>query len=231
MKRFVAATTLAAAFCAAALADPPPPPYFVRGEFNGWTNSTDPMIDMGGGMWSYTVTGLTPGQGYEFKATVDDWSFNAPGSNARYVGDGFGELRVNFFPNDVWADGWEPSNKPRLGWEDADLFDWELAGEMNGWSGGPAWYLNDMGNGLHRGDFFLAAGTYQFKFRKQGDWGFSIGDDFGNAAANNSITLGADSLVRFEIDLPGGRWRAFVVPEPASLLLIGLGGVLALRRR
>ena len=39
----------------------------------------------------------------------------------------------------------------------------------------------------YNGETF-AAGTYEFKFRKQGDWAISIGNDFGNAAANIPVT-------------------------------------------
>lgn len=227
MKRMLVLTAVAL-MASAAWAQP----YYVRGDFNGWTNSTDPMIDMGGGMYSYTVTGLTPGVGYEYKATVDDWSFNAPGSNAKTPADAAGEINVNFFPNNVWADGWMPDAKPRLGWQDPGTFDWELVGDMNGWAGGAAWYLTDMGNGLHVGEFALNAGTYQFKFRQQGDWAYSIGDDLGNAAANNSLTVANDGdIYRFEIDLPNGRWRTTLVPEPATMIVMLLGGLFTLRRR
>lgn len=231
MKKLLGSIAMLGLAASVAIAGFPPDPYFVRGEFNGWDNSTDPMIDMGGGMWSYTVTGLNPGQSYEFKATVDDWSYNAPGSNAKAPANASGEIVVNFFPENAWADGWEPSAKPRLGYADPGMFGWELIGDMNGWSGGAAWHLADLGGGLHRGDFLLAAGSYEFKFRQQGSWDHNVGDDLGNSAANNSITLSDPDLIAFELDLPNGRWRTWIVPEPTALLLLGLGGLVALRRR
>ena len=212
------------ALSASALAQP----YYVRGDFNGWSNNTTPMNDMGGGMYSSTITGLTTGQGYEFKATVDDWSYNAPGSNAKTVGDSGGNLTVNFFPNNSWADGWEPSAKPRLGYADPGLYGWELMGSVNGWSA-PFGSLSPAGGGLYSGIVALPAGTYAFKFRRVGDWGYTVGDDFGNSAADNSVTGGGSVL--FELDLPNGRWRTTAVPEPASLVLMALGGVALLRRR
>lgn len=220
-------TAAGLALSASALAQP----YYVRGEFNGWSNNTTPMTDMGGGMYSSTVTGLNPGQGYEFKATVDDWSYNAPGSNARTVGNAAGELTVNFFPNNSWADGWEPSAKPRLGYADPAQYGWELMGSVNGW-GSPFGSLADLGSGLYSADVAMPAGTYQFKFRRVGDWGYTIGDDFGNAAADNTVNVGAGGeTIRFELDLPNGRWRTTTVPEPATLVLLALGGVSLLRRR
>jgi len=39
-------------------------------------------------------------------------------------------------------------------------------------------------------------------------------------------------LWAFELDLPNGRWRAYLIPEPASLTLAGLAAIdLMLRRR
>ena len=74
------------------------------------------------------------------------------------------------------------------------------------------------------------AGDYEFKFRKDGDWSISIGDNFGNSAANIPYTTtGANEIVQFDLDLPNGRWR--VTPEPASLALLGLGSLLIIRRR
>jgi hypothetical protein len=205
-------------------------PYYARGDFNGWAGTADPLADMGGGKWSYTVTGLTPGAAYEYKATVDDWSFNAPGSNARTTADGSGEITMNFFPNTSWADGWEPSAKPRLGWEDPGAHGWELIGAMNGWAGGDI--LADMGGGLYSGTFALPAGTHEFKFRMPGDWAHSTGDDLGNAAANNSVTVANNGDTwQFDLDLPNGRWRTTFIPEPTTLALLALGGLLGFRRR
>lgn len=217
----------AAALAASALAQP----YYVRGDFNGWANNSDPMVDMGGGKWSYTIVNPSPNP-TEFKATVDDWSYNAPGSNAKWLADTNGEINVNFFPNNAWADGWMPDNKARLGFADHGFFDWEIAGDMNGWGGGVDWHLSDMGNGLHSADILMTSNaSYQFKFRQQGSWDYNTGDDLGNSAANNSITVNAGEIWRFELDLPNGRWRTTLVPEPASLVLLALGGLAALRRR
>jgi hypothetical protein len=184
-------------------------PYYVRGDFNGWANNTDPMIGIAGGQWIYSATGLMSATSYEFKATVDDWSFSAPTTNAKAPANGAGVIQVHFFPNASWVDGWMPDTKPRLGWVDPQTFDWEIAGDMNGWSGGPAWFLADTGNGLHVGQFVMTAGAYQFKFRERGSWNHSVGDDTGISAANNQITVAATGdQWRFELDLPNGRWRA-----------------------
>lgn len=227
MKVSMLAGAAVAAVASAAIAQP----YFVRGDFNGWSNSSDPMVQTDTNTWEYTVTGLNPGQAYEFKASVDDWSMSAPGSNAKYTADANGELHVFLYDTDTHGDGWSPEGKWRLGYTDNGSHDWELMGDMNGWGGGSEWYLTDMGGGMHSGTFSLAAGTYQWKLRSQGSWDFSLGDDFGNSAANNELVLAADAMVRFDLDMEGGRWMTTIVPAPSSVALLGLGGLVAARRR
>lgn len=225
MRIIVCALALASASAAFAQ------PYVARGEFNGWGGGGDVALNpVGGGKYSGTVTGQTPGQGYEYKATTTDWSYSAPSSNGRVPANAAGEIAFNFFPNNSWSDGWFPDTKPRVGYEDPLQFSWELVGDMNGWNGGTT--LAAQGNGLYAANLVMNAGSYQFKFRKVGDWGYSIGDDFGNAAANNSVTVANNGdTIRFDLDLPNGRWTVNTIPEPASLALLALGGLLAIRRR
>ena len=96
--------------------------------------------------------------------------------------------------------------------------------------------MTDQGNGLHTGSFvFNTPGAFAFKFREQGSWQTSIGGDFGNTGADNTFTVTSPGeLWHFELDLPNGRWRAFLdgggataVPEPASILLAMIMGFVA----
>ena len=127
----------------AVMAAPEGPPYYVRGDFNGWDLSA-PMVDEGGGLYTYTITGLTPGTDEMMKAASEDWSAGAPGSNARVNVGASGEVNLRFFSNTTWADGWEPSAKARLGWNDSENFDWELIGAMNGWPAATCWFWSSM---------------------------------------------------------------------------------------
>jgi hypothetical protein len=193
--------------------------WYARGDFNGWGTS-DPLTDQGGGYYTGTITGLTPGNRPEYKIALGDWSAEAPGSNGKVAVDANGEISFHFWDNQSWADGWLPDTQRRVGYDDPQQFGWELIGDMNGWSGAA---LTDVGNGLYRGTFFLAPGTYAYKFREQGSWDISIGDNFGNAAANNSVNVASANNWLFELDLPNGRFRAVEVPEPATLALAGMG--------
>lgn len=206
-------------------------PYYVRGEFNAWTNDSTPMVDMGGGMWQSTITGLTPGQMYQNKATVNDWSFNAPqsGDNARAKANAAGEITVNFFPNTSWADGYMPASEPRIGYANLGHA-WEIMGAFNGWT--TPYAMNNLGNDVYQVEIPAGVGAYEFKFRKVGDWDISVGDTFGQFTGNADATVNAgDNAVRLTIDVPNGRWQATSIPAPGAMALLGLGGLVAARRR
>lgn len=201
--------------------------YYVRGDFNGWSLDNQ-MNDDGDGTFSVTVGGLTPGDRTEFKVSLDDWAGAWPGSNSKTIVNSAGKITFHFIPG-VAGDGWNPAGD-RVGYDDPGQFGWEAIGDFDSWSGTG---MTDMGGGLYSTTVNIAtAGTYGFKFREAGSWDISIGDDFGNSAANNSITTTLDNQdVLFELDLPNGRWNATVIPEPATMLLLGLGSLVTIRRR
>jgi hypothetical protein len=202
-------------------------PYYARGDFNGF-GLDDQLTEINPTHFRGMVGGLTPGDMRDYKLANEDWSFSVPGSNGRVAVDGAGEITFNLFLG-AFGDGWSPAEN-RVGYEDSGMHGWDIMGSFNGWSA-PVIVLNDMGNGLYSGQYVVPApGNYEFKFRKDGDWAIPIGDDFGSAATNIPVeTTAANEVVAFELDLPNGRWR--VVPEPATLTMLAMGGLAMIRRR
>jgi hypothetical protein len=171
-------------------------PWYARGEFNGWTTDNQ-MVDQGGGHYTATISGLFANTDFEYKLAEEDYDPAAPGSNGKVRSNAAGEINFHLYDSTTWDDGWFPNDTRRVGYEDHDLFDWEIVGSFNDWpaTNDPMYSLTDMGNGLHTGQFAFDAGTYQFKFRQQdptNPWNTSIGNDFGNSAGNNFFTVTTD---------------------------------------
>jgi hypothetical protein len=129
------------------------------------------LTSLGGGQYELNLTGLTPASDHDIQIARSDLSSLAPGSPMKVRADGDGNINLNFYEltGASWGDGWSPDNKHRVGYEDHDLFDWEIVGSFNGWPGtnDPMFLLTDQDNGLHTGSFsFDTPGTYLFKFRQ-----------------------------------------------------------------
>lgn len=219
-RKFILSLGLASLLVAGANAQ-----WFLRGQFNSWGTS-HPMTHMGGGKFQATMTG-TPGSTSFFKVGLADWSDSAPGGDSRVRFDATGSAVVTFWDAPI-ADGWEPSTSRRVSYTGA--YDWDLMGSVNGWAS-PFGTLTNLGGGLHSTTISINSGSYEFKFRKAGDWDVSVGKDFGTFADNIQLNVPSTGLYKFTMDQFGGRYKVEAVPEPATMAALGLGVAAMLRRR
>ncbi len=218
-KRWIAAVVMAAmALVPGSAWAQEEPTWYLRGSFNDW-GLTD-MDEISPGHFQATVTGLAPGEPYEFKVATDDWEdgLDWPGSDVRVLMDDTGELTVNFFPEPA-DDGWLPEG-PRVGWVDLG-WNWEVMGSFNDWTE-PVVGLTDLGDGVHQGEVLVPEpGDYWFKLRMEDNWDFAVGDDLGHFAGDVPIvTEEPDQTLIITLDLPNGRLRA-IVDEAIPDIIVG----------
>ncbi|MBM4104550.1 MAG: PEP-CTERM sorting domain-containing protein [Planctomycetes bacterium] len=201
--------------------------FFVAGDFNGWNASGNVMTDNMDGTHSVSLSNVA-GR-HEFKVTQGDWSWNYPGPNSWFYGDGSGNVTITFNTNTV-LDGWNPGQY-RIGLS-TDPGTWTVAGSFQGWSNNnPATAMTAQGGGVYMLSQTLAAGEYWFKPVVTGSWD-SISDDGRNVNTNNMyLNLAADSVVNIYVDALVGKVKAEVVPEPATMALFAIGSLFLARRK
>jgi hypothetical protein len=201
----------------------------LAGDFNGWDAAANPMNDLGGGLWDYTITGVGAGTYQQFKVTDDTWGSTAPAANSWYSADGAGEVTITFNTN-VVSDGWLPEQF-RVG-VSTEPGAWSLVGDFNSWNNAdPAQAMTDLTGGIYAITQIMAAGNWNLKPVATASWD-GIGTDGRSIDAwNYNLVLASPTEVTVSVDAFAGTMKVDVVPEPATMALLGLGAMLIRRKK
>ena len=188
-------------------------PWFIWGDFNGWSGTTDPMYDDGthgdaaanDGIYTAQITLASAGR-YEFKVTSGSWALAYPASGNSWFAAAAGETVTITFDSNTHADGWLPSTN--IIGVSTEPGTWTAVGDWQGWNtSDPATVMTTLGGGIYQLATTIAApGNYLYKATTTGTWD-AIGIDGRSVNATEAPfeILEAGQGVTFTVDALGGR--------------------------
>ena len=193
----------------------------VAGDFNGWNNSSTPLVDdatagdliAGDGVYSLDLVIPTAGR-YEFKAVeCGNWGNAFPGDNAWLTTTQDAHtVKLTFDTNNYSADTglvMKPSQNIVNVWFDVPPASFTVVGPWQQWNNtAVTTTMTAVGHGIYRLAYeFAEAGAYEAKISETGNWANQIGADGRNKSAPTIAftTTGVNQTVIFLLDTVTGR--------------------------